>query len=608
VERGGVPRSFQGLMDLKTAPVPVNIPPPDKISILQEDAEAERLEKSYRVGVEVPVSISSDHAGQWDHLPSGGRIWRVTLKCEGSMAIGLNYSNIQIQPGSDIFVYTADHSSVIGAITSAEIPDSYNFATRPLAGDEIVVEYYEPENHTGQSEIVISGIAYIYRGFEPAVSKSGTSYSSGSCNVNVNCEEGQNWQNQKQGVVKILAKVDTKLFYCTGTIMNNTAQDFSGLLLSAAHCSKDFGGGNASEGDFAKWIFYFNYESPGCVTSGSPELSIVGAQKLAVADNPADIGSDFLLLRFLGDIPPAYNPFYCGWDAGPGNSMSGVCMHHPNGDIKKISTYTSPLVSDTWGSTPNTHWRVNWVATANGHGVTEGGSSGSALFDDEGLVIGTETGGYSSCQDPTAEDYYGKMSYSWISNGTSASQQLKPWLDPLNTGIVKMPGSFNEKLAVADFSANAYVIPVGGTVDFQDLSAGKPDKWHWYFQRGKPSESTEQNPSGIRFESFGAMNVKLVISNSYNSDSIVKEGYIDVRSVVSPNPTTGAVTILTDINNPSDVIIKIYDALGKIAQEFKFAGSSLASYSIQLPDYGTFFMIRVIQGDQVQTHKVIVYK
>jgi PKD repeat protein len=164
-------------------------------------------------------------------------------------------------------------------------------------------------------------------------------------------------------------------------------------------------------------------------------------------------------------------------------------------------------------------------------------------------------------------------------------------------------------LTVADFTAENYTIPVNGTVNFQDLSSGKPDKWHWYFQAGKPSESFEQNPTGIRFESYGPKNVKLVVSNPYNTDSIVKEGFIDVQAVVSPNPSSGVINILSDINNKSDITIEVYDAIGMKAQEFNYpAGSSSTGYEISLPSSGNVFIVRVIQGDIVQSHKVLVIK
>jgi hypothetical protein len=265
--------------------------------------------------------------------------------------------------------------------------------------------------------------------------------------ADVNCEEGQNWQDQRDGVVKILTKVASKYFFCSGSVVNNTKQDFSGLLLTASHCSTDFGSGVASDFDFSRWIFYFNYESPGCNTISVTPLTIVGAEKLAISDVPLDKGSDFLLLRTLKSIHAKYNPYYCGWDATGINSSSGVGIHHPDGAIKKISTYTSALGSGSSGGvigSPGTHWFVSWSATPNGYGVTEGGSSGSPLFNDDGLIFGTLTGGESSCSNPGGEDWYGKFSYSWESNGTRPDQQLKPWLDPDNIGILKMPGSYNK--------------------------------------------------------------------------------------------------------------------------------------------------------------------
>ncbi len=605
-DRGGSPRSFLLLNSDRLPLLPIDIEPVDMALISKEDIEDARLEKSYRVGVEIPVVLSSSNNGQWDDLPQGGRLWRVAVKCKGALGLGLNFNSMSLPRGADLFVYTPDHRFVIGAMTSAEIPVDNKFATRPLPGEELIIEYYEPITVHQHLLINITGLSYIYRGFDVPTNTNYKSDLSVNCEVNVNCEEGADWQKQKQGVVKILTKVGSKYFFCSGTLLNNTVQDFSALLLTASHCSSDFGGGIATADDFSRWLFYFNYESPGCSSTSVPELTLTGAQKLATSDNPSDMGSDFLLLKFLGDIPPKYHPFYCGWDAGYGNSSYGVCIHHPNGEIKKISTYNTMLGSGTWGSTPNTHWMVKWAATSNGFGVTEGGSSGSPLFDEEGLVIGTLTGGPSSCESPDGEDLFGKISYSWISNGTEPTQQLKPWLDPANTGILKMPGTFNENLAVADFSSTGNVIPVGGTIDFQDLSSGKPDTWHWYFQGGDPAESSVRNPSGIRFERYGEMNVKLVVSNTYNSDSIVKEKFIDVRAVVSPNPCNGVVNILTDINNQDDLVIEVFDMAGKIAQRFAYSGASSESYSIKLPEYGNVFTIRVIHGNQIQSHKVVV--
>ena len=118
-------------------------------------------------------------------------------------------------------------------------------------------------------------------------------------------------------------------------------------------------------------------------------------------------------------------------------------IHHPQGDIKKISTYTVPLMQTIWtGGSKLAHWQVNWSKTANGHGTTEGGSSGSPIFDSQGLLVGTLTGGDSSCDslDLLLPDYYGMFSYSWDKNGTDSNEVLKYWLDPDNTNTMTLNG------------------------------------------------------------------------------------------------------------------------------------------------------------------------
>lgn len=74
-------------------------------------------------------------------------------------------------------------------------------------------------------------------------------------------------------------------------------------------------------------------------------------------------------------------------------------------------------------------------------GVTEQGSSGSPLFNNSSLIIGTLTGGTSYCYYPAGTDIYGRMSYHWLNNGaTSNDRKLQPWLDPDNTGTTVLQG------------------------------------------------------------------------------------------------------------------------------------------------------------------------
>jgi len=115
-------------------------------------------------------------------------------------------------------------------------------------------------------------------------------------------------------------------------------------------------------------------------------------------------------------------------------SCSGASIHHPSGDVKKISTYaTTPLRVDNSPNVPGSlHWRVTWAT-----GVTEGGSSGSPLFDQSNRIIGDLSGGPSACGAEVLEDYYGRFDDSWTGGGT-APTRLVDWLGtaPITTAAI----------------------------------------------------------------------------------------------------------------------------------------------------------------------------
>ena len=148
-------------------------------------------------------------------------------------------------------------------------------------------------------------------------------------------------------------------------------------------------------------------------------------------------------MRFNDNIPSGWDVYFNGWTTSVSQSQSGVGIHHPEGDIKKISTYTQPLSPSNYkATTESTHWEVRWAETAHGHGVTEGGSSGSPIFNSDGLIVGTLTGGQAGCDVAflNSPDYYGRFDYSWNKNGSQDTAQLKAWLDPDNSGITKLSG------------------------------------------------------------------------------------------------------------------------------------------------------------------------
>ncbi len=111
-------------------------------------------------------------------------------------------------------------------------------------------------------------------------------------------------------------------------------------------------------------------------------------------------------------------------------------------------------------------------------------------------------------------------------------------------------------MPIAFFAADSTAITFGGAVHFTDLSAGIPTSWNWTFDGGTPSNSNAQNPA-IVYNTPGLYTVKLRVSNSFGSDSLIKTSFIRVRgaalsafNLISP-PTLTRIT--TAPNDPAIV-------------------------------------------------------
>ena len=90
------------------------------------------------------------------------------------------------------------------------------------------------------------------------------------------------------------------------------------------------------------------------------------------------------------------------------------------------------------------------------------------------------------------------------------------------TGVITDP--FNSNV---NFKASATSIKEETTVHFTDMSLSAPTAWHWYFEGGTPPESFAQNPS-VLYEIPGNFDVKLVVTHSQGSDSLLRQNFIKV--------------------------------------------------------------------------------
>jgi hypothetical protein len=256
--------------------------------------------------------------------------------------------------------------------------------------------------------------------------------------VDVNCPEGDEWANEKRSIVRLsLLGADGSSGFCSGSLVNNLAYDCKNYILTAYHCTID-----TDDETLLLSTARFNFQRSNC-GSGSAVATQQRTGFFDVAnsnDGGGATGSDFAILEMDAPIPASYNVYYAGWNANTTAPQSGDggwrvrCIHHPSGDVKKIST-SNTVSSANWGGA-GSHWRVVWMETPTNHGVTEGGSSGSPIYDVNRLIVGTLTGGGSFCDDALSPDFYGKMDKHWNSNPNAANQDAQDWLDPNDSNVL----------------------------------------------------------------------------------------------------------------------------------------------------------------------------
>lgn len=366
------------------------------------------------VGALIDVALSPRSAGEWYTLPGGEKIWQLTLQAKGAIALMLYYSDFYIPEGGKLFLYDTGKTQVLGAYTHNTHPAGGRFATEFVAGDEVTLEYVAAAADSS-FRLEIEAVGYGYNHLS-AGNGTVSLRASGACEIDINCDEGDVWQKQKKGVCHTVQRIGSKNFICTGVLLNNTAQDLKPYILTAQHCAVD-GDNEATSENLEQWVFYFNYERNGCGSQDgiAPAKTMTGCRRMALSET--DGGSDGLLVMLTKSIPENYDVFYNGWDRREAPAQSGAGLHNPAGDYMKISTFHNPAMSYTFrgdnslqGDT-NAHWNIIFEETANGHGVTEKGSSGSPLFNENQLVVGSLTGGSSSCTEPDGLNLYGKLSY-----------------------------------------------------------------------------------------------------------------------------------------------------------------------------------------------------
>lgn len=381
-------------------------------------------------------------------------VYRMIITTEGTPgAVNLYYSDFTIPEGGKLYIYDREQKKVLGSYTADTHKQKGSFATEPLPGNTLVLEYERPLKSPMPS-IKIEALGYLFRPVLLGAEVTGgldqsDPYISTACQININCPQGEEWQDEKAGVVTYIQLIDDFGVWvqsaCSGNLMNNSAEDFKPYILTAAHCAGERLGSSETTGQWAggfkipqekmdQWIFGFHYERPRCSSGELAHYNVKTLTGCQIRSYISPYGaSDGMLLELNQQVPEDYRVYYNGFDATEAIPTKGVGIHHPAQDSKKIAVLDGEVALDQWfdGSSrggADDHFRFLYK-----EGQTEGGSSGSSLFAANKLVVATLTGGEN--EPCGGHNYYGRMFSHWDKYKSQGPlTYMSKFLDPLNKG------------------------------------------------------------------------------------------------------------------------------------------------------------------------------
>lgn len=377
------------------------------------------------------VDIQPNTHGQWEALPNGKLVWRLRLLSKDAYSLNLGFTKFIMPEGGTLILYSPNRKDVMGPFTPADNEVHEQLWTPVFNSEEIVIEVSLPKEKQSELKLQLKTVNHDFMGFGQALS--------GSCNVDVVCgaADGFGIVDRYRDIIQSVAVYSREgIFACTGFLISSARKDCAPLFMTANHCG-------IRQENAVSMVTYWNFQNSICRQPNSPESEGVGDGTLLDFNTGATFRagygpSDFTLVELDDPVSETANAFFVGWDRDPNPPTDSViCVHHPSTNEKRISF-------DFDATQINTFSGINSIQVEDWDiGTTEGGSSGSPLFNNRKQVVGQLFGGGAACGN-NASDFYGRLSVSWEGGGTP-NTRLKDWLDPDETGITAIDGEWQTR-------------------------------------------------------------------------------------------------------------------------------------------------------------------
>ena len=582
---GGVIDNYEFLKDNLNSANTIILPAVDVEALMEEDSLNYEEGLPYRFGYGFDVSYTLAD-GNWTNV-DGGRLWSLSFQSDGAVSLNFIFDHLYLPVGAEIYICNEQETTLYGpvdykqnihitepfegAVLIEELEEQL-FLTNVIPGDKVTIFLFLNNSVTETPDINIIKVVHGYRDINIAPRGFGDSYPS---NNDINCYS--DWSVESDAIAKVIRKDGVTT--CSGALITTTAYDYAPYFLTSFHAvNTDLFEDVLSTTDKLSvkyWQFIFQYKMVTC--GGSTTTTSVSYN--GAAFRAAWLDSDFALVKLSStSISNDTRLSWLGWDRSGIPPSSGTSIHHPSGDVMKITFDTDPLILNPngWDSNPPNHL---WV-TEYDSGIIESGSSGGPLFDQNKRVIGVISGGqYLSA--PPQIGYHGCIFLDWEGGGSS-STRLKDWLDPASTGAVttntvrRWTISGPSPLCTTD-SYSISGLPTGATVTWSQ-GAGI------YRVSAQGSNPCTFQKTANGFYSYISATVTF---NGVNYSVPAKTVWVGGPAAPSIIPSSNVITLSTDFYYAvpiysDNVFFQMSDAVNIVSEEWTYSGVN------PMYDYGQF--------------------
>lgn len=532
--------------------------------LLEEELNARRKGRAQKFATSSKVDISPQNFGTWESTKDNEQVWRARIQSKGAYSINLGFTAFELPKSARFFIYNIEKSDIKGPFTKADNEDHLKFWAPLIEGDELILELQIDPTEIHKLQL---NLAYVNHDFVGIMNGS----ASGSCNLDVICgaDDGFPEVDDNRDIIKSVGYYTIGgTDVCSGVLLNNTRNDCRPFYLTADHCG--INPNNASS-----VVVYWNYENSTCRQPNSPESGANGDGSKAEFNSGAIFRagsgeSDFILIELDDPLNTSHNLYAAGWNRTKEVSPSAIAIHHPNLEEKRISFENDPT---QWShpDLPNLNSNDTAYVIVNDWdtGTTEGGSSGSPLFNDKKQVIGQLFGGLAACGNDRY-DYYGWIGRSWEGEGTP-NTQLKVWLDPDDTDVPFLTGINCSYTLLADqnnfrlcnLNTDEIIITLTGGGGFDSLLSfdveDPPQGLNYSFDKDQANIDEDVL---LTLSNLGSFQDTTIIVTVIASDGINESSTEITIEIFAQNPETISLIIPTndEIDLPTSLIFEWAEA------------------------------------------------